>query len=108
MIQDSRKMIPQIENHYKKNPNRSISAEYRKYRKHPDYSMIGDFIILANIVNTIKSLGIKLSRSRVLYAINQSIELREFSVVEKTKLLDGLLKTSSVQTIKGKNDRRGF
>jgi hypothetical protein len=105
MNQDSRKMIPQIERHFKNNLNRSISAEFRKYRKHPDYSLIGDFIILATIVNVIKRMGIKLIRNKVLYAMNQSEELKEMTVIDKKELLDGLLKTSSVQSRGGINGR---
>lgn len=96
MFQDLKNSIQHIEKAFKLNPQRSISALYRKYRSMDSYSLIGDFPILATIINTGKRLGIVFTRKQVLYALNKSEELKSYTEHEKTDLVDCLLQHSSV------------
>ncbi|MCX6731243.1 MAG: hypothetical protein NTZ55_05325 [Candidatus Roizmanbacteria bacterium] len=99
--QDVSLIAPQVINHFTKSPNSSISATFRYYRKNPCYSLIGDFPIFATIINALKQIDIPLNRYKVLYALNQSDEMKEWSKKEKFELLDELLKPLSVQRKQG-------
>lgn len=83
---------------YIKNPRRSLSATFRRLRRHPRLSLIGDYPILAAIISTASEMGIKISRAKTLYAFNHSSELRQFSPLDKKELLDQLLNYAHVQT----------
>lgn len=89
--------IPVIKKAFNKNRNRSISALFRYFRQHSRLSLIGCYPILATIVHAAIDIGIKLNRSKVGYALNNSEELRQFSKQEKKLLLDQLIKSSYVQ-----------
>lgn len=89
--------IPKIQRLFIKNRNRSISAAFRFFRNHSALFLIGDFPILAMIVNTIKDLKIPLKRANLFYALNQSTELKDLPRNDKQDLIDELLKPLSVQ-----------
>ena len=73
-------------NHFEKNPNASISALFRRLRNHKKYSLIGDYPIIATILNARQELGLKNDKKKLLYATRQSEELKG-----KKKLLDSLI-----------------
>lgn len=88
---------------YIKNPNSSVSAMLRSLRKKSYLSFIGDYPILATITNTISVLGINPSRPQIIYALNQSEELKYFSKKDKNALLNQLVKPPYVQIKPVKN-----
>jgi len=94
-------IVPKIQRDFSRNKNKSISACFRHYRKHNNLSLIGDYPILATIVNTVKDLRIMINRQKIFYAFNQSTELKEFPRNDKQQLIEQLLKPSSVQFSKG-------
>lgn len=97
-IQSTEWIIPKIQKQFEINLNRSISATFRHFRKHPALSLIGDYPLLSCIFLTISQMGIVPSRQKLVYAFNQSQEFRELSKKEKTEILDQLLKLSHVQS----------
>jgi hypothetical protein len=102
-MQDGSLIESQVINKFKKNPNSSISAAFRFYRKHNYYSWIGDFIILSIIISAINTAGVPLKRNKILYALNQSDEFKNESKKEKMELLEGLLRPSLAVMKQGKN-----
>jgi hypothetical protein len=82
---------------FTENPNASVSAAFRNFRKKSYLSFIGDYSLLATITNTIYSLGIKLTRNQVRYALNQSEELKSYSKQYKNTLLNQLINPPYVQ-----------
>lgn len=102
-MQEGSLIKTQIINRFEKNPNSSISSAFRFYRKHNYYSWIGDYPILATIIQTIGSIGIPLKRNKILYALNQSNDFKSESKKEKMELLEELLKPSLVAVKQGKN-----
>lgn len=98
--------IPKTQRLFIKNKNRSISATFRFFRKHSALSLIGDYPILAMIVNTIKDLKIPLKRNSLLYTFNQSTEFKNLPRNDKQDLINELIKPLSVQLSKGKTAPR--
>lgn len=103
-MQDITLIVPQVIKTFKKNPNRSISAVFRKYRDNPCYSAIGDIPILITITNTMKQIGINPSRWQTLYTLKQIEEVKSWSKKMKMDLLEELFKPSPVATKPLKND----
>lgn len=102
-------IIPKIQRDFSRNRNKSISACFRHYRNHNSLSLIGDYPILATIVNTVNNLGITINRQKIFYAFNQSVELKSFLRNDKQQLIEQLLNPSSVQFSKDKTkDRLDF
>ena len=101
-FQDLEHIIVRIKKSFHQNPNRSISALFRRWRKYRFISLIGDYPLLWTIVNTGLLTKANITRQKVRYAFNQSEELREFQNEDKTELLDYLIKPSSVVTKDGK------
>lgn len=69
-IQDLESVKPTIESHFKRYPNASVSAMFRKLRKSPRVSFFGDYPILSLIITTMNELGIiakKLAVRRVFW-----------------------------------------
>lgn len=95
-------IISKIQRDFTRNKNKSISATFRHYRNHRNLSLIGDYPILATVVNTVKDMGIMINRQKIFYAFNQSTELKEFPRNDKQQLIEQLLQPSSVQFPKGK------
>lgn len=96
-------IIPKTKKMFIKNPRRSISAAFRYFRNHPRLTLIGCYPILATTIHTVQKLNIATARKRVLYALNQSEELKAFSKKDKNELIEELLNPSSVGMNKGKN-----
>lgn len=61
---------------FKRNPNSSVSALFRKLRKSPSLSLFADYPIISHIINTLSSVGIYPERNKVAYALRQSVELK--------------------------------
>lgn len=101
--QDTNKAIQIVEKRFTKNPNSSISATFKKLRNNSSLSFIGDYILLAVILNTLKKMEIKSSRYQVWYAMNKSSELSLFSKQAKNALLEQLVKPSHVQMKEQRN-----
>lgn len=97
-IQSTEWIIPKIQKQFETNPNRSLSASFRHFRKYPALSLIGDYPLLTCILLTISQMGIVLTRAKLVYTFSQSEEFRVSSKKEKTELLDQLLKLSHVQS----------
>lgn len=95
-MQDVDLIGPQVINIFKKKPSTSLSFVFRVYRKNLCYSSIGDFPILATIINSLKKISYPLDRKKTLYALNQSQELRSLTKKDKQELLVELLKPMSV------------
>jgi len=91
---------------YMKNPNSSISAMFRSLRGKSYLSLIGDYPILATILNTTSALGIRQTRPQITYALNQSEELKYFSKKDKNELLDQLINPLYVQTKLARNPQQ--
>lgn len=91
---------------FRNNPNRSISAAFKYFRSQPRLSFIGDYPILAILIHTILSLGIKPTRYRVIYAYNKSDELRSFPLGVKSADLDHLLNCATDQMDRAINAKR--
>jgi hypothetical protein len=81
---------PFVKKKFRKNPNSSISAIYRKLRGDSHLSLIGDYPIFSLILSEITSLGIKPKPTILRYALKQSNELKGKSLILKA-LLKGLL-----------------
>lgn len=70
IIQDLESVKPTITSHFKRYPNASVSAMFRKLRKSPRVSFFGDYPILSLIILTMNELGItakKLAIQRVFW-----------------------------------------
>lgn len=80
-----------IKNKLRKYPDPNISRLFKRLRTYRRLSGLGDFFILELIASTMNELGIKLDRSKLLYAYNQSEELRGNSQVDKRSDLNQLL-----------------
>ncbi|MFA5750369.1 MAG: hypothetical protein WC895_04050 [Candidatus Shapirobacteria bacterium] len=65
---------------------------FRSLRKDDRFCYIGDYPLLANIVEIIESLNIKTNRSKLTHAFKSSSELNPLTKKEKRDLLDYLLK----------------
>lgn len=103
-MQDINLIVPQVIRAFKKNPNRSLSAEFRKYRDNPCYSSIGDIPILLTIFEALKQVGIIPSRWQILYALKHINEVNTWSKKMKMELLDVFFKPLPVTTKQVKND----
>ena len=76
IIQDLESVKPTIESHFRRYPNASVSAMFRKLRKSPRVSFFGDYPILSLIITTMNELGItakKLAVQRVFW-ISQELK----------------------------------
>lgn len=104
--QDAEWIVPKAQKMFIKNPRRSLSATFRYFRNHPRVSLIGCYPILSGITRVVLSIGIPLSRNKLLYALNQSDELKTFTHGEKKQLIDQLLNPVSVATKRPKNVHR--
>lgn len=91
-IQGNALIKEQVAHRFKKNSNSSFSAAFRFYRRHNCYTSIGDYPILASIIDGAALAGIKLKRNKLLYALNQSDEFKNEPKKEKMELLEELLK----------------
>ena len=86
--------IPVIQQRYKKNPRRSISATFRQLRNQQRFSFFGDYPILATVLDAVMTIGIIPARPTVTYALNSSNELRQLSKKEKMELINQLFNPS--------------
>lgn len=85
-----------VQNQFKRNPNRSLSACFRSVTNQNRFFGKGDYPFLADILTAISKIGITHSKQQVLYAFNQSSELSGLSKGIKSELLKQLLELSSV------------
>lgn len=83
---------------FTKNPHKSLSATFRFFRKNPTLFFIGDYPLLSSIVNTVTTANIKFSQYSLIYAFNQSEELKVLGPKQKTPLLNCLTNPTYVQT----------
>lgn len=70
IIQDLESVKPTIESHFRRYPNASVSAMFRRLRKSPRVSFFGDYPILSLIITTMNEHGIvakKLAIQRVFW-----------------------------------------
>jgi len=74
-----------------KNRNISISRLYKRLRFYRRLVSFGDFFILELIVSSIFEMELKPKRDKLLYAYNQSPELRTNNVAEKRDDITQLL-----------------
>ena len=93
IYQDTSIVTLKIIKRFTKNPRTSLSGMFRSLRKDDRFFYIGDYPLLANIVETIDSLNIKTNRPKLTHAIKFSPELNSLTKKEKTSLLNQLFKT---------------
>jgi len=75
----------------KNNSSLSISRLFRRLRSYKRLSCFGDFQILHLIISTMAKLGIKINKSRLLYAYNKIDELKQNTKEEKHDDIQQLL-----------------
>lgn len=96
--QDLDWVISKTQKLFTKNPHKSLSATFRFFRQHTTLSFIGDYPLLSAIVVTVITIGIKFSQYSLIYAFNQSEELKTLGPKEKSPLLGCLINPTHVQT----------
>lgn len=79
-----------VKNLFTKNPNRSLSAAFRKLRRFTRLSLIGDYPLLFRIIRIARSTGTIINRENIRYAFNQSEELKLLRKKDKNTLIDQL------------------
>src|SRR3989344_9198094 len=67
---------PKVQHYLAKNPNASLSATFRKYKKQEGYSFFGDYPLLSIIVHSFNIFGKILNRSSIRRAVRCSQELK--------------------------------
>ena len=106
-IQSTEWVEPIIRQKFEKNPRRSVSALFRYYRKLANLSLVGDYPLLHCIFSVAVSVGVSLSRSQVIYALNKSDELRHVEKKTKGILADQLCNIQHVQSYKYIHQHQG-
>jgi hypothetical protein len=76
IIQDLESVKPTIQAHFKRYPNASISAMFRRVRKSPRVSFFGDYPLISLIVTTANDMGIVVSRPALRRACRLTKELK--------------------------------
>lgn len=89
-----------VKNLFTKNPNRSLSATFRKLRRFTKLSLIGDYPLLFRIIRVARSTGASVNRENIRYAFNQSEELKELRKKDKNTLVDQLYLSTQVNVNK--------
>lgn len=79
-----------VKNLFTKNPNRSVSAAFRKLRRFSKLSLIGDYSLLSRIIRIAHATGAIVNRENIRYAFNQSEELKQLRKKDKNTLIDQL------------------
>ena len=75
---------------FKNNKRASISAMFRKLKKHP-HNVWGDYPLIRLIIDTARGLGVKFTRKQIWHTITFSEELKSLRKRNKTALLNQLL-----------------
>ena len=83
---------------FQRNPRRSVSALFRRFRKELRFSLIGDYPLLGTIINAAGSIGIRFNRTKIAYVFRQSKELCSLPKRTKGQLLDLLSNSSTAQS----------